>query len=134
MGFLKRLRTLVEGNKEMEDMKIERWKKGIMETSQNPKKARGTVAINTTLHTFMVYTLGRRGLSQAVLAKICGCSPTFINQVITGRKKSDEIQRRMAEVLGFRSWDHLQWEALRFDAKINTPAFVLKDGVNGITG
>ena len=118
----------------MEDMKIERWREGIMETSQNPKKARGTVAINTTLHTFIVYTLGRRGLSQAVLAKVCGCSPTFINQVITGRKKSEEIQRRVAEILGFRSWDHLQWEALRFDARMNAPSFVIKDGADGISG
>ena len=116
----------------MENMKIEQWRTGIMETSQNPRKARGTVAINTTLHTFIVYTLGKRGLSQAVLAKICRCSPTFINQVITGRKKSEEIQRRVAEVLGFRSWEQLKWESLRFDARINSSAYQ-KDGANEAT-
>ena len=114
----------------MEERKIETWREGIMDTSQNPKKAKGTVRINATLHTYIVYTLGRRGLSQAVLAKVCGCSPTFINQIVTGRKRSEEIQKRVAGILGFRSWDQLQWAAIRFDFAMNGG----KDGVDGIQG
>lgn len=84
-------------------------------TSKVGRPSSPTSKIDSTLHTYIVYQFAKRGLSQTTVAKICGCSVQFINKVITGRKASSEIQRKIAvEILDLTSWDHLLWKAKMF--------------------
>lgn len=89
-------------------------KEVLAEPEFRPKKTKPTVKINSALHTYIMLELSKRGLSQTLVAKMCGCSVQFINLIITGRRTSTEIQNRLAiNVLGHRNWNHLVWCALK---------------------
>lgn len=97
---------------------LSEWKKGMM-MENRPKGQSGTVKINSALHTYVVVLLSQRRISQTLAARICGCSVQFFNAVIFGRRRSAEVQRRIAvDLLGFRSWDQLEWHALAFQNRI----------------
>lgn len=104
---------------------------GLLNTSFNKKRTAPTVRINNSLHTYIVLELSKRGLSQAIVARMCGCSAQFINMIITGRKTSSEIQKRLALVLGYKSWNHLAWAAMRFQAAIDKEFSIIGEELNG---
>lgn len=90
-------------------------------------KGKGTVKINSALHTYIVYRLSERNLAQTTAAEICGCSVQFLNQVIQGKKKSEEIQKRLAVYcLGLRSWAHVEYCAQIMQENMIKIAFQLE--------
>ena len=74
---------------------------------------------DSSQYSFIMYTLSKRGMSQVMLAKLCKCSPQFINAVIQGKKTSSVIEDRIAKFLGFRNWSHLQIGVYNFEVMIN---------------
>lgn len=80
--------------------------------------------IKSTQHTYIVYRLSRAHLSQTIAAKLCKTSPQMFNQVIRGVKTSGRIQKNIAYLLGFRSWEELENAADRFQEVVYpTPIF-----------
>lgn len=71
--------------------------------------------IKIVQYTFITYRLGRAGLSQAVVARIIGCTPEMLNQVIKGTKVSGNIQSKLAFILGYPSWQKLLDAAVAWD-------------------
>ena len=60
--------------------------------------------IKIVQYTFITYRLGMMGLSQTGVARIIGCTPEMLNQVIKGTKVSGNIQAKLAFILGYPSW------------------------------
>ncbi len=85
--------------------------------------------VKSVQHTYIVFRLSQMHFPQTALARHCGCTPAMINQIIRGVKKSDAIQLRIAELLGFRSWGALIIEAYRFQ-NVVTPDFCIKEACN----
>ena len=76
--------------------------------------------MNSVLHTYVVFQLGRRHVSQAAIAARAGVSPAMVNYVLMGKRKSGRVQNEIASVLGFRSWEELNAEACRFQRVISS--------------
>lgn len=68
----------------------------------------------TAIHSCAMLLLRDRGMSQIVLARRIGCSPTTIHEILLGRRTSRAIMGRIASELGFGSWDELAGFADRF--------------------
>lgn len=97
------------------------WRKD-MKTGRGGR-SRATVVMDSAMHTYVMVCLSQRRLSQTAAARICGCSVQFLNAVIMGRKRSQEIQHRFATlVMGARSWDDLEWRALAFQEHVAASA------------
>lgn len=93
-------------------------------------KSQPTVKIDSTLHTFCVYQLSMKGLSQKAAAAACGTSTQFFNLIITGRKKSKEIQKRVAQdIMGFHNWEELMDAAKRFQKAIDVAMGKVRNAV-----
>lgn len=102
----------------MNQEQIARWGENI-KGQRRGRKSRASVSIDSALHTYVVLLLGQKRMSQTMAARICGCSVQFLNMVITGRRRSQEIQTRFPrDILGLHSWDELEWRALAFQEKI----------------
>lgn len=118
----------------MNEFELMEWRNNMRGNTSHKKKEKGTVSINSALHTYIVYSLSQRRISQTLAAKFCGCSVQFLNAVIQGKKKSMEIQHRLAtDVLGLKSWDELEWKAIRFQEYLTPPpGFELKGEKNAV--
>lgn len=100
-----------------EEMQL--WRKNMQGERKDNVRSLASVRINSAVHTYIVLRLSRMGISQALAARICRTSPQFINAVILGKRKSDEIQRRLAvDVLGLRNWQDLEHKALLLQERI----------------
>ena len=70
--------------------------------------------INTALHTYVVFQLGKRHIPQTTIAACAGVTPSLVNQVIMGKKRSERVQAVLVRVLGFSSWTELLIASYRF--------------------
>ncbi len=70
--------------------------------------------MNTALHTYVVFQLGLRHIPQTAVAAVAGVTPSMVNQVIRGKKKSDKVQDALVLALGFSSWTELLIASYRF--------------------
>ncbi len=95
------------------------WRKNMQGDRKDKVRSEASVRIDSAVHTYIVLRLSRMGISQVLAAKVCGTSPQFINSIIFGKKRSAEIQRRLAvDVLGLRSWQDLERNALLLQERI----------------
>ena len=100
-----------------EEMQI--WRKNMQGERKDNARSLASVRINSAVHTYIVLRLSRMGISQALAARICRTSPQCINAVILGKRKSEEIQSRLAvDVLGLRNWQDLEHKALLLQERI----------------
>lgn len=98
----------------MTEGQLSKWRENIT-AGDRRKEGSQSVVMSSAIHTYIMVNLSRRHISQVLAARICGCSPQFLNRVIMGRGTSREIQNRFATlVLGLRSWEELEWRALSF--------------------
>ena len=74
--------------------------------------------INTALHTFVVFQLGRKHIPQTAIAACAGVTPSLVNQVIMGKKNSDKVQDVLVRTLGYSSWTELLIASYRFQEMI----------------
>ena len=74
--------------------------------------------INAALHTYVVFYLGQKHISQASIAAAAGVTPSLVNQVIMGKKNSEKVQDILLRVLGFSSWTELLIASYRFQEMI----------------
>jgi transcriptional regulator with XRE-family HTH domain len=79
------------------------------------------------IHTYCVYKISQKKLSQTALAAMCGCSVAAINQILTGKKSSSRIQAKIAQYLGHSSWLELVASAAEFAKYISNIDKHLKD-------
>ena len=87
-----------------EEMQI--WRKNMQGERKDNVRSLASVRINSAVHTYIVLRLSRMGISQA-------------HAVILGKRKSEEIQRRLAvDVLGLKSWQDLEHKALLLQERI----------------
>ena len=70
--------------------------------------------MNSVLHTYIVFQLGQRHIPQAAIAACAGVTPSLVNQVIRGTKRSKRVQGVLLSALGFSSWPELVGAAYRF--------------------
>lgn len=83
----------------VEDIKINR----------KPKNAR-----KHYLHSYIIVHLSQHNISQAAIAKFCGCSAPHVNQVIFGTDTNSKVQELICKILGCSDWVELEREALAF--------------------
>lgn len=103
----------------MTQEQMEVWRKRMQGNRSEKVSGEATVRLNSAVHTYIVLRLSRMGISQVLAARICGCTPQFINAIIFGKKRSQEIQRRLAvDVLGLHSWQELEHQALLLQDRI----------------
>ena len=76
--------------------------------------------MNSALHTYIVFQLGQRHISQAAIAACAGVTPAMVNYVLMGKRRSDRVQEVLLRVLGFSSWTELMRAAYRFQTTIQT--------------
>ena len=68
-------------------------------------------------YTFIMYKLGRMGVSQSALAARIGVSPAFVNMVIQGKRVSKKAEEAIASELGYPSWIALRNAVADFEAR-----------------
>lgn len=68
---------------------------------------------------FIQYRLSRMNFSQTFVARMIGCTPEMVNQIMKGTRNSGNIQQKLAALLGYRSWNELEIAAYYWDAKIH---------------
>lgn len=69
-------------------------------------------------YTFIMYKLGRMGVSQSALAARIGVSPAFVNMVIQGKRVSKKAEEAIASELGYSSWVALKNAVADFEARL----------------
>lgn len=69
-------------------------------------------------YTFIVYRLGKMGVSQASLAARLGITPAYINMVIQGKRSSADVQEKLAKEIGFSSWSAMRNAVSDFEARL----------------
>lgn len=74
--------------------------------------------MDKALHTYIVFQLGQRRISQYAIAAAAGVTPSLVNQVIMGKKRSDRVQDTIARVLGCSSWQEVLMESARFQRMV----------------
>jgi hypothetical protein len=62
------------------------------------------------------YQLNLRGMILETAAKKAGRSVTLVSRVISGERRSEKVQAVLAEMLGYKSWQHL-WAAAMLNAE-----------------
>lgn len=103
----------------MTDERAAKWRKNMQGNRKDNAKSNASVRIDSAVHTYIVLRFSKLGISQTLAAKICGCTPQFINAVIFGKKRSEVIQDRLAsDVLGLRNWKELERRALLLQERI----------------
>ena len=70
--------------------------------------------MNSVLHTYIVFQLGQRHISQSTIAAVAGVTPSLVSQVIRGTRRSKRVQVVLLAALGFCSWQELVDAAYRF--------------------
>lgn len=69
-------------------------------------------------YTFIMYKLGRMGVSQSALATRIGVTPAFVNMVIQGKRVSKKVEEAIASELGYPSWVSLRNAIADFEARL----------------
>ena len=70
--------------------------------------------MNSVLHTYIVFQLGQRHISQSAIAAAARVTPSLVSQVIRGTRRSKRVQVVLLAALGFCSWQELVDAAYRF--------------------
>ena len=70
-------------------------------------------------YSFICWRLARRGLSQSSVASSIGCTPELLNGVIKGTKQSGNIQRKLAQTLGYGDWSEMIINAYYWDTLVH---------------
>ena len=74
--------------------------------------------IDIAQYTFILYRLGKMGVSQASVAARLGVTPAYINMVIQGKRDGQDIKDRLAKELGFASWASMRCAVEDFERKL----------------
>ncbi len=74
--------------------------------------------MDKALHTYIVFQLGQRRISQYAIAVAAGVTPSLVNQVIMGRKRSERVQETVARALGCSSWLEVLVASARFQEAV----------------
>jgi len=56
---------------------------------------------------YIQYRLKLKGKNNANIAREIGCSKEAVRQIIAGQKHSKRIEKVIADILGFKSWNSL---------------------------
>lgn len=56
---------------------------------------------------YIQYRLKLKGKSNANIAREIGCSKEAVRQIIAGQKHSKRIEKVIADILGYKSWNSL---------------------------
>ena len=70
------------------------------------------------LHTYIVFMLGQKHISQASIATAVGMTPAMVNYVIMGKRRCKEIEAVILKIMDCPSWEHLKSDAHRFQKKM----------------
>ncbi len=74
--------------------------------------------IDIAQYTFILYRLGKMGVSQASVAIRLGVTPAYINMVIQGKRDGSDIKDKLAKELGYASWASMRCAVEDFEAKL----------------
>lgn len=103
----------------MTETQLNQWRSN-MQGNRKHTRTDASVVVDSAVHTYVVFNLARRHISQTTAAKVCGCTPQFINCIIRGTRRSAVIQDRFAtQVMGLRDWQDLEHRALLFQERVN---------------
>lgn len=75
------------------------------------------------IHSFIIYMLSNKGISQTKIAEFAGVSAAYVNQNIRGVKNDKKIKTLVANAIGFKTWASLEKAGLNFFS-------ILKEGQN----
>ena len=74
--------------------------------------------IDVAQYTFILYHLGKMGISQASLAIRLGVTPAYVNMVIQGKRDGQDIKDRIAKELAYSSWASMRCAVEDFEQKL----------------
>lgn len=70
------------------------------------------------LHTYIVFTLGKKGISQKAIAQASKKTPGMVNHVIRGKRRCKAIESILIMLLGCDSWNDVKKKAHAFQLTV----------------